>query len=496
MIGQNQSQPALFQMIDIESLVPADHRLRQIDAALDLSFVREALAECYTPGVGRPSVDPELVLRMMILGVLYDLSDRKLCDEVGMHAGFRWFCRLDFHDSVPDHSTLSRLRNERWAPGDVFTRVFDEVLKSCVSAGIVSGRHVSVDGTLIRANASMRSMERNDEAVDNDEAQGLDYPVESDEVQDNEEAVDDEAQANDEPPEEPPTREPQPEGVWQGHGQTYSNKTHTSRTDPDARLYSKGKGKSASLSYIVHDLIDTKSRVVLGRRASIATGTAERDVALELLAEHEARRHILGLDQAVEVLTGDKGYGASSFVADVIDLGITPHVPLLSGSEVEDLPTWQKRTFDMARYRKRRALRKEAEARNKVRLASRGHPYVVSRKLRTRSEHIFAEAKNEHGLGRARHRSLSRVDRQSLLVATVQNLKRVSQALRRQAQGAAASGLRYFDTLSHALSRAIIEWSSKWPANSRNEHHFRLIAVYAAKTVDRGVKTLDCSTAF
>ncbi len=491
MIGQNKSQPALFQMIDIESLVPADHRLRQIDAALDLSFVRESLAECYTPGVGRPSVDPELVLRMMILGVLYNFSDRRLCEEVSMHAGFRWFCRLDFHDPVPDHSTLSRLRNERWVGSDVFTRLFDEVLKSCVSAGIVSGRHVSVDGTQIRANASMRSMERNDEALDNEEAvdvderQGPDYPVESDEAQD-----------DDEPAEGPPTREPQPEGVWQGHGQTYSNKTHTSRTDPDARLYSKGKGKGASLSYIVHDLIDTKSRVVLGRRASIATGTAERDVALELLAEHEARRHILGLDQAVEVLTGDKGYGASSFVADVIDLGITPHVPLLSGSEVEDLPTWQKRTFDMARYRKRRALRKEAEARNKVRLASRGHPYVVSRKLRTRSEHIFAEAKNEHGLGRARHRSLSRVDRQSLLVATVQNLKRLSQALRRQAQGAAASGLRHFDTLSHALSRAINGWSSKWPANSRNERRFRLVAAHASKTADRGVKTLDCSTAF
>ena len=485
MIGHSQSQPALFQMIDMESLVPADHRLRQIDAALDLSFVREALAECYTPGVGRPSVDPELVLRMMILGVLYDLSDRRLCEEVGMHAGFRWFCRLDFHDPVPDHSTLSRLRNERWARGDVFTRLFDEVLKSCVSAGIVSGRHVSVDGTQIRANASMRSMERIDEAVDDDEEQGLDYPVESDE-----------AQANDEPAEEPPTGEPQPEGAWQGHGETYSNKTHTSRTDPDARLYSKGKGKGASLSYIVHDLIDTKSRVVLGRRASIATGTAERDVALELVTEHEARRQILGLDQAVEVLTGDKGYGASSFVADVLDLGITPHVPLLSGSEVEALPTWQRRTFDMARYRKRRALRKEAEARNKVRMASRGHPYAVSRKLRIRSEHIFAEAKNEHGLGRARHRSLSRVDRQSLLVATVQNLKRLSQALRRQAQGAAASGLRHFDTLSHALSRAIIDWSAKWPANSRNERDFRLIAAHAAKMVDRGVETLNCSTAF
>ena len=477
MIGKNPSEPALFQMIDMESLVPEGHRLRQIDAALDLSFVREALAECYTPGKGRPSVDPELVLRMMILGVLYDLSDRKLCDEIGMHAGFRWFCGLNFHDPVPDHSTLSRLRNERWARSDVFTRLFEEVLKSCVSTGIVSGRHVSVDGTQIRANASMHSMERDNETQD-----------------------DDDPQDNDEPAQEPPTRrvakEPQPEGVWKGHGERYSNKTHTSRTDPDARLYCKGKGKSASLSYLVHDVIDTKSRVILGRRASIATGMAERDVALELVAEHEARRRILGLDQAVEVLTADTGYGAISFVAELVDRGITPHVPLRSSSEIEALPTWQRRTFDIARYRKRRVLRKEAEARNKARLTSRGHAYTVSRKLRIRSEHIFAEAKNEHGLGRARHRSLARVDRQSLLVATVQNLKRLSQALRRNAQGAAVAGFRHFDALSHALSRAIIDSGVKWPANSRNERHFRLIAVHAAKTVHRGVKTLNCSTAF
>ena len=457
MIGKNPSEPALFQMIDIESLVPKGHRLRQIDAALDLSFVREALAECYTPGWGRPSVDPELVLRMMILGVLYDLSDRQLCDEIGMHAGYRWFCRLNFHDPVPDHSTLSRLRNERWAGSDVFTRLFEEVLKSCVSSGIVSGRHVSVDGTQIRANASMQSMERDDDAQDDDD-----------------------------PPQEPPTarvaKEPQPEGVWKGHGEHYSNKTHTSRTDPDARLYCKGKGKSASLSYLVHDVIDTKSRVILGRRASIATGMAERDVALELVAEHETRRRVLGLDQAVEVLTGDTGYGASSFVAELVDRGITPHVPLLSGSDLEALPTWQRRTFKLAHYRKRRAVLREAEARNMVRAESRGHGYAVSRKLRIRSEHIFAEAKNQHGLGRARHRSIAKVDRHSLLVAAVQNLKRLSQALQRNALGATETVLRHFDALYHAIIRSMINWGAAWP-NKRNELDLQLIAAYAAKTI-------------
>ena len=472
MLGQNPSQPALFQMVDIESLVPQGHRLRQIDAALDLSFVHEALAEYYTPGWGRPSIDPELVLRMMILGVLYDLSDRQLCDEISMHAGFRWFCRLNFHDSVPDHSTLSRLRNERWAASDVFTRLFEKVLTGCVSEGMVSGRHVSVDGTQIRANASMQSLER----TQTDDPQGHDEPAQ--------EAVS-----------EKMAKEPQPQGVWKGHGERYSNQTHTSSTDPDARLYRKGKGESASLSYLVHDVIDTKSRVILGRRASIATGTAERDVALELLREHEARRPILGLDQAVEVLTGDTGYGASRFVSDLLDLGITPHVPLLAASEPEELPSWQRRTFNLGAYRKRCSAVKLVEARNTVRLLSRGHPYTVSRKLRIRSEHIFAEAKNEHGLGRARHRSLSRVDRQSLLVATVQNLKRLSQVLRGKAQAAAVAVFFCCGTLFHTQWRVVADWNAAWSLN-RNKHHCRLITAYAANWIHWRVRKPTCSTAF
>lgn len=154
MLGRNPPNPTLFQMVDLESLVPADHKLRKLDAVLDLSFVPEVVAECYAEGRGRPSVDPELALRMMLLGVIYDLSDRELCQEIGMHAGMRWFCRLDFHDPEPDHSTLSRLRNERWAESGLFERLMDEVIRQCTGAGLVSGRHLSVDGTQIRADAS------------------------------------------------------------------------------------------------------------------------------------------------------------------------------------------------------------------------------------------------------------------------------------------------------------------------------------------------------
>lgn len=428
MLGQSPSQPAFFQMVDMESLVPANHRLRQIDAALDLSFVREALADCYTPGRGRPSIDPELAVRMMILGVLYDLSDRQLCDEIRMHAGFRWFCRLNFHDAVPDHSTLSRLRNERWAKSELFTRLFEEVLRSCVVAGLVSGRHISVDGTQIKANASMQSMKARPTSDTNDTNE------------------DDEGGG----PTAPAVKEPQPEGAWQGHGERYSNETHVSRTDPDARLYRKSYDQGAQLSYLVHDVIDTKSRVILARRASEANGMAERDVALELLDEHESRREWLRLEHAVEIMSADAGYGASSFVADVIERGITPHVPLLSGEELEPVPTWQRRTFNLQSHRRRCEKVRHITARNIVRMAQQTLGYAVSRKLRIRSEHTFAEAKNQHGLQRARHRGMRKVDRHSLLIAAVQNLKRLSRTLWRRADGQTAD-FGFFEAFQHLL---------------------------------------------
>jgi transposase len=258
MQGKNRSQPALFQMVDIEGLVPATHRLRKIDAVLDLSFVHEAVADCYSEKRGRPGIDLELALRMMLLGRLYDLSDRELCDEIGMHVGKRWFCRLNLHDPVPDHSTLSRPRNERWAESGLFQRLFDEVVRQCSAAGLVSGRHVSVDGSEVRANASMKSLARVEPApqAPRQPSGGADEPEPS--------------------PGEVAAKEPQPKGGWTGHGVRYGNQTHRSRSDPDARLYRKGKGKEARLCYLMHDVIDTKSRVILRRKVSHAHSSTER----------------------------------------------------------------------------------------------------------------------------------------------------------------------------------------------------------------------------
>jgi transposase len=405
MLGRNRSEPSLFQMVDLEALVPADHRLRKIDAVLDLSFVHEAVAARYSQNRGRPGIDPELALRMMLLGVLYDLSDRELCEEIGMHAGMRWFCRLNLHDPVPDHSTLSRLRNERWAESGLFDRLFDEVVRQCCEAGLVSGRHLSVDGTQVQANASMKSLRRRDDS------------------------------------EGPPpslsgggaaAREPQPAGSWSAHGVKLSNQTHRSITDPDARLFRKGDQHNAQLRYLTHDLIDTKSRVILRRKVSLATGAAERDTALEMLDDVLEKRELLGLPKQPEILTADAGYGTGEFVADVLDRGIAPHIPLLSSEKPEPVPPYRRRTFDLDRERRRREKTRRAEACARVRVLQGTPGYQVSRKLRVRSEHLFAEGKNEHGMRTARWRGLHRNQVQMNLIGTVQNLKRLASHVSRQ----------------------------------------------------------------
>jgi len=455
MLGRNRSQPALFQVVDVEALVPANHRLRKINAVLDLSFVREAVAECYSATRGRPSIDPELALRMMLLGRLYNLGDRELCDEIGMHVGMRWFCGLNLQDPVPDHSTLSKLRNERWAASGLFERLFDEVVKQCALAGLVSGRHVSIDGSEVRAEASMKSLQPIVEAVD---PGGADAPPAG--------AVDcagAEPQAEVSPEisqpvgrplrcvgkDEPPTgsggaaaQEPQAKGAWSGHGVKYTNQTHRSTSDPDARLYRKGKTKEAKLSYLMNDLIDTKGRVILCRKISEAHSSAERRVCIEMVDEVLAKQEALALPKRPEAASLDAGYGTGECAADLLDRGVLPHMPLQAGQKMEAEPTWKRSARNLDQHRKRREKVRVVKARNRVRELQKTRGYQVSRKLRTRSEHTFAEAKTRHGMDRAGVRGLKRVQVRAGLAAVVQNLKRLATYRGRRRPAATQAGVR------------------------------------------------------
>src|SRR3954462_2839948 len=155
MMGPRQvDQAALFYEFSLERHVPADHLLRSIDRFVDLSSLREHLRPYYSE-MGRPSIDPELMIRMLIVGYCFGVrSERRLCDEVHLNLAYRWFCRLGLDSPVPDHSTFSKNRHGRFRDSDLLRRLFETVLARCIAEGLVGGEGFAVDGSLIKADGS------------------------------------------------------------------------------------------------------------------------------------------------------------------------------------------------------------------------------------------------------------------------------------------------------------------------------------------------------
>src|ERR1700704_1803957 len=152
MLGRQESgQGQFFYSFDLDKVVPPDHLVRQIDGLLDLSWVHNELAPFYSH-TGRPSIDPVLMIRMLIVGYVFALrSERRLCAEVQVNLAYRWFCKLGIEDKIPDHSVFCRARRERFRESDALRRVFEGVVAMCISAGLVEGEAFSIDASLIKA---------------------------------------------------------------------------------------------------------------------------------------------------------------------------------------------------------------------------------------------------------------------------------------------------------------------------------------------------------
>lgn len=152
----NQDQGQLFYSFCLDDVVPDDHRVREIAGVLDLSWVHGDLAPHYS-AIGRPSIDPVLMIRMLILGYAFAIrSERAICREVQVNLAYRWFCGLSIEDKIPDHSAFTRARNERFRDSDVLRRVFERVMEACIEAGLVGAEGFAVDASLIVADANKR----------------------------------------------------------------------------------------------------------------------------------------------------------------------------------------------------------------------------------------------------------------------------------------------------------------------------------------------------
>jgi transposase len=282
MRGVDVHQEGLFSYLSPESRIPKRHPLRPIRTMVDraLSELSTAFEGMYA-SEGRPSIAPEKLLRALLLQIFYSIrSERLLCEQLDYNLLFRWFIGLSMEDAVWDHSTFSKNR-DRLLESDMARRFFEAVLAQAEAEGLTSDEHFTVDGTLIEAWASLKSVRKKD---------GSD---------------------------EPPTgggRNPD----RHFHGEKRSNQTHASTTDPEAQLFRKGKNREAKLYYLGHVLMENRHGLVVDGRLTPATGFAERDQAMAMVAERPGNHRI--------TLGADKLYDTRDFVAGLRELAVTPHV--------------------------------------------------------------------------------------------------------------------------------------------------------------------------
>ena len=291
MQGMHIFQPQARTAIDLESFVEEGHFLRKVHRVLQLSFVRELTAACYAAGHGRPSIDPEVYFRMLLVAYLYGItSDRRLCEEIRYNLAYRWFCRLSLEDEVPDHSSLSRIR-DRYGE-EIFETAFRQIVALCKEKGLVTQDcHVMTDATLIAADASLNSLIHND-------------PEEAEK--------------------EVATQESNRGLKDLSSARRVTNQTHTSHTDPEATLAQK-EGTPRQLKYKVHQSIDADSRVILD--IEVTTG-ARHDNQPYL---HQLQRSRDRYQIAIREATADRGYGSAAFIRTLQGQGITTYIPLWSG---------------------------------------------------------------------------------------------------------------------------------------------------------------------
>jgi transposase len=348
----------LFSYVSCETRVPWDHPLRRIlplvDAALgDLSPVFAALYAA----LGRPSIPPEKLLRALLLQAFYSVrSERQLMEQMEYNLLFRWFVGLGIDDPVWDVTVFTKNR-DRLLDGDVAAKFFQAVLDQPQVKALLSDEHFTVDGTLIDAWASMKSFKPRDGGGD-----------------------------------EPPARGGGRNAERDFHGEKRSNDTHASTTDPDARLYRKGRGKEAKLCHMGHLLMENRHGLIVDALLTPATGTAER-AAAETMLGRQAGRHRA-------TLGADKGYDAASFVASLRALNVTPHVA------------------------------QNTSRRSAIDGRTTRHPgFALSQQVRKRIEERFGWIKTVAGLRQTRHRGTARVGWLFTLTAAACNLVRLPKLL-------------------------------------------------------------------
>ena len=454
MMGPRQvAQAALFYEFSLEDHIPADHLLRSIDRFVDLSDIRRHLAPFYST-MGRPSVDPELMIRMLLVGYCMGIrSERRLCEEVHLNLAYRWFCRLDLSDVVPDHSTFSKNRHGRFRDSDLLRHVFETVVARCIEEGLVSGQRLAVDASLIEADTNRQNSSSQSE-WEVDKINPEDAPRAVREYL----ATLDEAAFGAATPVQP---------------------KFTSHSDPASQWTAARKGP-AFFAYSANYMIDTDHAVILDVEATRSVRQAELGAMQTMLDRTNDR-----FDIHPERMIADTAYGTGPLLDWLVrERGIAPHIPVVDKSGRTD-GTFERADFTydadndayicpggkelkqtrrafttprtpkpdkhgVLRYRARKAdcddcslkercCPKEPQrkvtrsiyepSRDVARKITQTVDYAISCKLRKKVEMLFAHLKRILGLGRLRLRGPCGVRDEFHLAATAQNLRKLAKLI-------------------------------------------------------------------
>lgn len=434
MLGRKpRDQLELFVTGSLDQLVPEDHVLARVDRVLDLGWLRAEVADCYCGDNGRPGIDPEVAVRLMLAGLLLGIvHDRRLMREAQVNIAIRWFVGYGLHERLPDHSSLTRIR-QRWGEAR-FRRIFQRTVTACLDAGIATAEVVHIDASLIRADASWESLV--------------------------------ERHAGDVMVANPGDRE-MAAGGKRHRGRGRSGKV--SRTDPDASLATSAENRRLEPSYKQHTAVDDTRGVVLD--VAVTTGAASERETIE--AQVDEVRAIAGRE--IETVTADAGYAYARVYGGLERRGIDPVIPVRKDPSRSRVPLRRFR-YDarndilkcprgkVLRFRRvtRRGRFFSARTRDCARCPLSGdclpstrinkevvipHDYPALLRARRRharwseddrrlyrrhlwrSEGFHGEAKTWHGLGRAIRRGLDNMKVQAYLTAAAINLKRLATAV-------------------------------------------------------------------
>lgn len=441
MMGQQGAgQDRLFYSFNLDDHVPQEHLLRGVNRFLDLGELRKHLAPFYSH-TGRPSIDPELMVRMLLVGYCFGIrSERRLCEEVHLNLAYRWFCRLGLEDKVPDHSSFSKNRHGRFRESDAFRHLFEGVVQRCMAEGLVRGEGFAVDASIIRADANRtRGVPGEDDVDWNDPKLAT-------------RAVHEYLRALDK------------------DGQVGATPKNVSLTDPAAR-WTAAPGCPAFFAYSTNYLVDVDAGIIVDVEATAAHRSEELESAKKMIERVEER-----FDLKPNRLIGDTAYGTAPILAWLVqDKKIEPHIPVWDKTERQDgslgrsaftfdaernrytcpngkylQTTGQTTNADTVLYRsstydcqdcalkpqccpntpQRKIARSIHEAaREAARELANTDAYRQSRKDRKKVEVLFAHLKRVLKLDRLRLRGPAGARDEFLLAATAQNLRRMAKWL-------------------------------------------------------------------